>query len=286
MAADVELTVILPVFNGAATIEEQLIALEGQGWEGVWDVLVVNNGSTDATAEIVSEFCRLHPGRFRMELADARNNVSFARNEGVRRTSSRWLAFCDADDVVGVGWVSGMATALADNPLVGSRLDFMLLNDPDHGARQTFQTSKVESIFGIPAVASCGLGCHRDLWERLGGSDERMLAEDTDFSIRAFLHADVSPVLATAVYSYRLRREPRAEFRRSMRQARSEVQIFRAYGSDAHRPSGRSALRRWGKAFSSLRHVRTFDGRVSAARHWGTVLGRIRGSVAYRTLYL
>lgn len=286
MSHDFDVVVILPVFNGAETIEEQLNALAGQVWDGTWEVFVVNNGSTDGTAAIVEGFAARHPGRFRMESASDRHNLSYVRNEGVRRTSSRSVLFCDADDVVGTGWLAGMALALDTHPLVGSQMEYMLLNDPDHGARSKHQMSGVESIFDIPAIAGGSLGCHRSLWESLGGNDEQMLAEDTDFSIRASLSAGVTPVLANAVYHCRLRQEPRSEFRRGMRQARSEVQIFKAYGSEKHRPSMRNAARRWIRAFSSLKGIRTEGGRLQAARTWGRILGRVRGSITYRTRYL
>lgn len=286
MYAPLDISVILPVLNGALTIEQQLTALADQEWSGSWEVVVVDNGSVDDTAKIVSEFSRLHPGLLRMEKAADRHNLSYVRNEGVRRSSSRWVAFCDADDVVGAGWLGGIAEALEAHPLVGSRLDFLLLNGAEHGARQSYQTSKVESILGIPVIAGGCMGCHRSLWESLGGNDERMLAEDTDFSIRAHLEAGVTPILADAVYHCRLRSQPRSEFRRGTRQARSEAQIYKLYGSVAHRPSMRGAARRWLEAISSVRHIRTDDGRLVAARRWGGVLGRVRGSIAYRTLYL
>ena len=285
MCPELDIAVILPVFNGAATIKEQLTALASQEWDGSWEVLVVNNGSTDDTGAIVKAFAAKDPGRFRIEVADARHNLSYVRNEGVRRTSSRSVVFCDADDVVGEGWLAGLAHALEDHELVGSRLDYARLNGAGSGPKHTFQTTSVETIFRHPAIAGCGLGCHRSLWERLGGNDERILAEDTDFSIRAHL-LGVTAVLADAVYHYRLRDETRSAFGRGMRQARSEAQIFKEYGSEDQRPSMRSAIRRWQRAASSVRGIRTPDGRLRAMRLLGGVAGRVWGSVEFRTRYL
>lgn len=172
------------------------------------------------------------------------------------------------------------------NDLVGSRFDYMLLNPAVIGSGAAYQTASVSTIFGFAAIGGGGLGCRRDLWDRLGGNDEQMLAEDTDFCIRAQLHAGVAPVLADAVYHCRLRESLRGEFRRSMRQAQSEVQIFKRYGSDAHRPSVTSTARRWVRVVTSLRGVKTRDGRIQSARLWGGAFGRVRGSITYQTRYL
>ncbi|MCY7394267.1 MAG: glycosyltransferase, partial [Leptolyngbyaceae cyanobacterium CAN_BIN12] len=51
-----KLSVILPCFNGAETIAVQLEALTRQSWAGEWEVIVVNNGSTDNSMEIVKRY--------------------------------------------------------------------------------------------------------------------------------------------------------------------------------------------------------------------------------------
>jgi cellulose synthase/poly-beta-1,6-N-acetylglucosamine synthase-like glycosyltransferase len=58
----VKLSVILPCYNGAATIAVQLDALTRQHWPGSWEIIVVNNGSTDSSMEIVDRYrARLPP---------------------------------------------------------------------------------------------------------------------------------------------------------------------------------------------------------------------------------
>ena len=51
-----KLSVILPCFNGAQTIAVQLDALTCQAWPGGWELIVVNNGSTDSSMEIVEAY--------------------------------------------------------------------------------------------------------------------------------------------------------------------------------------------------------------------------------------
>jgi glycosyltransferase involved in cell wall biosynthesis len=50
------LSVVIPCLNAAATIGVQLEALAGQSWEGEWEVVVADNGSTDGSQAIVESY--------------------------------------------------------------------------------------------------------------------------------------------------------------------------------------------------------------------------------------
>src|ERR1017187_2065077 len=47
-----KVSVIIPCLNAAETLGEQLAAVEGQRWEGTWEVLVADNGSVDASVDM------------------------------------------------------------------------------------------------------------------------------------------------------------------------------------------------------------------------------------------
>ena len=70
-----EVTVILPVFNGDRTISEQLSAVLGQETNFTFELLVVDNGSTDRTAPIVDALANADP-RVRRVLAPDQHNLS------------------------------------------------------------------------------------------------------------------------------------------------------------------------------------------------------------------
>ena len=56
-----ELSIIIPSHNVADTLAEQLDALLDQRWDGEWEIVVVNNRSTDGTAALVEEYAAKHP---------------------------------------------------------------------------------------------------------------------------------------------------------------------------------------------------------------------------------
>lgn len=286
-----DLTVVVPVFNGEATIAEQLDALAAQHWDGEWEVVVVDNGSTDATPRIVADAVAAHD-RFRSVRADDAHNLSYVRNVGVRASDAAAVAFADADDVVGDGWVAAIGTALAEHPLVGSRLEFDRLNPPGSAAgRSEFQASGIGRFYGLPNLAGAGHGCRRDVFDHLGGNDERWddTGEDFDFSFRAARDLGIEPVFVPdAVYHYRRRNEPRAAFRQARRYGRSHVALYREFGRDdpAGRPSQRKAIKTDLWLVAHAHHLLRPETRLRWAWKAGIRLGRLEGSIRTRTLYL
>ena len=82
MAEGVAASVIIPVYNGAATLGEQLAALAPQTTDRPFEVLVCDNNSTDGTRTVVDEWVGRVPG-LRVVDAFARQGPSHARNRGI-----------------------------------------------------------------------------------------------------------------------------------------------------------------------------------------------------------
>jgi glycosyltransferase involved in cell wall biosynthesis len=89
-------TVIIPAFNAGAVITETLSSVRQQTFAD-FEVIAVDDGSTDNTAEVVRNFCRTDP-RFNL-IQQENSGVSAARNQGIRRARGEFVAFLDADDV-------------------------------------------------------------------------------------------------------------------------------------------------------------------------------------------
>lgn len=282
-----ELTVILPVFNMAATIGEQLEALDRQAWAAPWEVLVVDNDSTDATRELV---LRHRSQRLRLVSAPVVHNLSYVRNVGVRQARGRAVAFCDGDDVVGDGWVAAMGRALREHALVGCRMEYGRLNPASSLAARppSFQTERLERVFGREVVLGAG-GCQKWLWERVGGNDVTLdCGEDFDFSLRATTECGVIPHFASdALYHVRLRGTPMGLFKRWRRIGRVYPLLYRRHGV-AHGPERTvpEALRMYGWLLWNLGMLGSEERRMTWLHLAGKNLGRLEGSVKHRTLFL
>lgn len=91
-------SVIIPMFNAEEWIVGLLDSILAQTYRNI-EVILVDDGSTDASAEIVSLFSQRQSGMDLRIVTQVNSGVSEARNEGVRQSSGELLAFVDSDDI-------------------------------------------------------------------------------------------------------------------------------------------------------------------------------------------
>jgi glucosyl-dolichyl phosphate glucuronosyltransferase len=84
-----------------------------------WEVLVVDNNSTDQTREVVQDFSRRHAGRFRY-LFEPRQGKSYAMNVGIREAQGEILAFTDDDVTVEPAWIQNLTAGLHNGEWAGA----------------------------------------------------------------------------------------------------------------------------------------------------------------------
>jgi glycosyltransferase involved in cell wall biosynthesis len=101
---------IIPVYNGAATIAEAIESALAQSYPGI-EVIVVNDGSTDRTAEVLRGYGE------RVKVIDRPNGgIAAARNTGVAAANGEFLAFLDSDDIWAPTMIDRTMAALDGNP--------------------------------------------------------------------------------------------------------------------------------------------------------------------------
>ena len=106
-----KLSVIVPVYNVEKFLPRCLDSLLRQGMEvGEWEVICVNDGSSDNSAQILSEYEQKHPDIFKV-ITQENQGVGGARNTGIRMAEGEYLAIIDSDDYV----VDGAFRYLYDN---------------------------------------------------------------------------------------------------------------------------------------------------------------------------
>ena len=94
-------SVIIPAYNAAIFIERALASALTQ--EGVdLEVIVVDDGSTDGTSELVAGLARAEP-RIRLIRLDENSGPGAARNAALEAASGDWVAILDADDAYAAG---------------------------------------------------------------------------------------------------------------------------------------------------------------------------------------
>jgi len=89
-----EISVVMPAYNAALYITEAIHSVLNQSFT-YWELLVIDDGSTDNTAEIVKPF--LADPRITL-ISQTNKGVSAARNVGINTAKGKYVAFLDADD--------------------------------------------------------------------------------------------------------------------------------------------------------------------------------------------
>jgi glycosyltransferase involved in cell wall biosynthesis len=234
----IEISVIVPAFQAADTIGQQLESLARQAFRGAWEVIVVDDASTDHTSSIAQSYRDRLPG-LRVIRRPLRGGANAARNLGAAVARGTSLVFCDADDEADEGWLAAMAAGLADADGIGGRIDLDRLNSPRMAARR--RPFAYESGLTIdpslplsPIGANCGV--RRDVWKALGGFDEHLRwggDDETDFYWRLQFASYTLTYADEAVMGYRLRTQLGALLRQQYRWGYSRRQLIRAYGRNS-----------------------------------------------------
>ena len=120
--ATFDVTVILCTYNRCEDLAGALqsIAASQVASSVTWEVLVVDNNSTDQTRNVVDGLCRRYPGHFRY-IFESRQGLSYARNAGIANARGEVLAFTDDDVTVEPTWLQNLtAEMLNDNKWAGA----------------------------------------------------------------------------------------------------------------------------------------------------------------------
>jgi glycosyltransferase involved in cell wall biosynthesis len=284
-----DISVVLPVRNAAAVIGQQLAALSRQRWDGSWEVVVSDNGSTDGTRDVVEQYRERLP-HLRVVDSSDRRGPGHARNVGAAAACGTSLLFCDADDEVGDGWLAAMATALSTHHFVAATLDRAKLN-PDwvQPARPRSGLLDTSPPF-LPYAFTAALGVKRALHLAVGGFDEEFAVscEDRDYCYRIQLAGTPLHLAPGAVVHYRLRCTFADIYRNARDYAAGNVLLFVRYRAQGlRRPSPLRSLGSWLALVPRLPFA--FRRRQELAQ-WcvrlGWLVGRARGSLTHRVLYL
>lgn len=87
----------MPAFNAGTTIEQSIISVYNQNYSA-WELLIINDGSTDRTEEIASIWS-IKDKRIRYFENEKNSGVSYSRNRGMKLAKGKWIAFLDSDDM-------------------------------------------------------------------------------------------------------------------------------------------------------------------------------------------
>jgi len=282
------LSVIISCRNSGTTLGETLESVVTQEYPGWWELVVVDNGSTDDTAVVARRFTDRVPHFSLLQPADPGYQAR-GLNHGIQHSRGEYLIFLDSDDIAAPGYLAAMAKALDDAPLVGGAMDVDLLNPGWLAARRRMlQTERIDLFCNyLPAVIGASMSARREVVEAVGGFDEDLPTQhDLDISWRLFRAGYPAAFVPEAVLHYRYRPSAKSIFDQELGYGEGEVALYRKFRSQGLRRRGiPHVLVDYLRVLGALGGIRTLEGRAQLLTLLGANLGRIKGSIRFRTFY-
>jgi GT2 family glycosyltransferase len=238
-------SIVVPVLNGERTIQECLTSLLYMEYpEERREIVVVDNGSIDRTAEIIKRFPIMY-------LQEKRRGIPYARNRGIEASRGEIVAFTDSDCVVSKRWLYELVQGFERKEVggvEGETVDYPPTNPAEkYMAKRRSYSRKMRLASPLsPYAVTANVAFRREVFDKIGVFDSRFPSgEDVDFSWRFFqginLELGYNP---RAIVFHRHRNTARSFFYQHIRVGRG-IAVLHAKYPDKLPWGWRQELRAW-----------------------------------------
>ncbi|PIS09509.1 glycosyltransferase [Candidatus Beckwithbacteria bacterium CG10_big_fil_rev_8_21_14_0_10_34_10] len=183
-------SIIVPAFNRKETISLCLNALLKQTYfKDDFEIIVVNNNSTDGTDKIVSKF----PVRC---LRESKQGAYAARNKGIKAAQGKWLVFTDSDCIPDKNWLKGFSQYIEDDKigcLAGRVIHLKTKTYLDSLIKRSKAVNQKRALSHsfLPFAVTANVAYRREVFQKIGKFDKNLtMSGDMDFSWRMQLETD------------------------------------------------------------------------------------------------
>lgn len=197
MNSVIKISVVIPVYNSASTIEETLDSIVAQSYNQ-WEAICVDDGSTDNSLEIINNYIEKHSGKQILVVKREKKEKggSVCRNIGASLAKGDYLIFLDADDLLTPFCLERRITAIEGTENKFVVYPMAAFANDDLSTAQTYSRLFVKepiymflSGFGTWQVTSSMI--RKDYFDSLGGFDDSFPRfQDVEFHIRAILESN------------------------------------------------------------------------------------------------
>ncbi len=199
-------SIVIPCYNQGATVRAALANVEQVRNENVIDVIIVDDGSSEAeTTKILDELAKTG----HRIVSEPYRGFGAALNAGIRLAKGEFILPLDSDDRLRDVYLNEGVSLLRRNPSVG-----VIYSDAEYFGERTgrwhVQEFNLLSLIRSNFIDSASALYRRSLWEEAGGYDERMPWmgwEDWDFWLRVAYRGGNFVHLPKVGFDYRVRRD-------------------------------------------------------------------------------
>lgn len=210
------LTVIVPVYNAEKYLSRCLDSLLNQGIDEGYEILCINDGSTDLSGEILAKYEREHADVVRI-ITQSNGGVIAARNRGLDEATGEYITFCDNDDYI----IPGAYSYLFEH-FIDSKIDILMFQ-PLTLDRKTLSHWKEDNdpsgvvicegvgrdVYSVPHFSAVWNHIYRK--EYIERHHFRLpaliIGEDTLFNLEVFMSNPYVKIVSSRVYRYTVNKD-------------------------------------------------------------------------------
>ena len=300
-------SIIVPVYNGALTIEECIKSLLNLEYpEDKYEIIIVDNNSTDTTVEIVKKY----PVKL---LHEGKQSSYAARNLGIKNAKGEIVAFTDADCIVDKMWLEQLVENFKDKTTAGVGGEILAYNPKSIVERYSVKSGSISQKIAleteivnlkVPFILTANAAYKKEILNEIGLFDDSFISGgDMDLAWRITLkgyrivyepkalayhkHRTTLYGLFKQIFPYGEGRAKLFKKHKAMFSKRYEIDIL-GYLSIPYNLLLRLPFRILTAYSCSSEERRVYIATpvLNALRMFAFKLGEIRGSIRYRVIYL
>lgn len=233
-------SVIVPTFNRACEIKELLDSLTKQTIsKDLFEVLIVDDGSTDETSEVVNDFFDNSDLNLRF-LKQDHKGPGEARNYGMKDARGEYLLFIDSDCIADKDWLlaykrrleneerkpagfGGPDRVLSSFSPVQKAIDYSMTSFITTGGIRGHSKKKISKYY----PRSFNMGVRKDVYEKIGGMGKLRHGQDIEFSHRIISTGEPVIKVEDAVVYHKRRMSIKKFFRQVFNWGVARINLYK-----------------------------------------------------------
>ncbi len=179
----IKFSIIIPAYNYSKFIINTINSVLSQPGDN-WDLLVINDGSTDTSEILIREHLEHTQGAFKF-ISKANESLSLTRNRGIDETTGDYLLFLDADDTMYPGTMNVISSFITDDTykmLAGSHINSFEDGSHKKVKRKRIPTDSAKAVQSYInhkfSLMSSATFLHRSVFDKIRYSPELTMSED------------------------------------------------------------------------------------------------------------
>lgn len=219
-----KVTVYVACYNYPRYLGQAIDSVLSQSY-GDWELILVDDGSTDHSSEILRGYAAAHPEKVRLLINEQRQGLRACANRAIDAARGDYVMRLDADDYLDENALLVLASFLDSHPDIGLVYPNYIYVDENGdflGLENRKKVGTEAKLLDLPAHGACTMVRRRAI-KMIGGYDERYDAQDGHELWLKLLHRVPVANVSTPLFAYRKHAESLTQDQERIHQARRQI---------------------------------------------------------------